>query len=72
MALISPRTRTSATIHVEMKDGSGAIFVDEFALLFHIHFYRMLKWIAVEPFAFTAPAVLLMNGKKALRSELPS
>ena len=67
-----PRTRTSATIHVEMKDETGAIFVDEFALSFHIHFYRLLKWIAVGPFAFTAAAVLLMNGKKAFRSELPS
>lgn len=67
-----PRTRTSATIHVEMRDETGAIFLDDFALSFHIHFYRMLKWLAVGPFAFTAAAVLLVNGKKALRAELPS
>jgi hypothetical protein len=41
-------------------------------LSFHIHFYRLLKWLAVGPFAFTAAAVLLMSGRDALRVELPS
>ena len=70
-----PRSRTSATIRVEMKDETGAVFVDEFALSFHIHFYRLLKWMAVGPFAFTAAAVFLMGGgaaAAALRAELPS
>ena len=71
-----PRTRTSATIRVEMKDETGAIFSDEFALSFHIHFYRLLKWLAVGPFAFTVLAVLLTTGGNtvgnALRMELPS
>ncbi len=72
MEIPCPRTRTSATIRVEMKDETGAVFSDEFALSFHIHFYRLLKWLAVGPFAFTAAAVLLMSGRDALRVELPS
>ena len=72
MEVPCPRTRTSATIRVEMKDETGAIFSDEFALSFHIHFYRLLKWLAVGPFAFTAVAVLFMSGGNALRVELPS
>ena len=43
MEIPCPRTRTSATIRVEMKDETGAVFSDEFALSFHIHFYRLLK-----------------------------
>lgn len=72
MEIPCPRTRTSATIRVEMKDETGAMFSDEFALSFHIHFYRLLKWLAVGPFAFTAAAVLFMSGGNALRVELPS
>jgi outer membrane protein assembly factor BamB len=72
MEIPCPRTRTSATIRVEMKDETGAVFSDEFALSFHIHFYRLLKWLAVGPFAFTAAAVLFMSGANALQVELPS
>jgi len=67
-----PRTRTSATIRVEMKDESGAVFFDEFALSFHIHFYRLLKWLVVGPFAFTAAALLAYNGAEAFHVHLPS
>lgn len=72
MEIPCPRTRTSATIRVEMKDETGSVFSDEFALSFHIHFYRLLKWLAVGPFAFTAAAVLFMSGRNSLRVELPS
>jgi len=54
----SPRSRTTATIRLEMKDESGVMFVDEFALSFHMHFYRLLKWLVVLPFMFAAVAVL--------------
>lgn len=67
-----PRTRTSATIRIEMKDEDGAVFADEFALSFHMHFYRLLKWLVVGPFAFTAAAILIYNGGDSLRAQLPS
>ena len=73
MEIPCPKTRTSATIRVQMIDETGAVFSDEFALSFHIHFYRLLKWLVVGPFAFTAAAVLLMSGgNNPLRIELPS
>lgn len=53
-----PRTRTTATIRVEMHDEQGMVFWDEFTLSFHMHFYRLLKWMAVAPFLFTAAAML--------------
>lgn len=67
-----PRTRTSATIRVELQDESGAVFSDEFALSFHIHFYRLLKWLVVGPFIFTAAALLTFSGASGLRAQLPS
>jgi hypothetical protein len=36
-----PRTRTTATIHVEMVDSHGMVFVDEFPLSFHMHFHKV-------------------------------
>jgi hypothetical protein len=53
-----PRSRTTATIRVEMRDEQGNVFWDEFTLSFHMHFYRLLKWMAVAPFVFTAVAIL--------------
>lgn len=41
-----------------MRDESKLLFVDEFSLSFHIHFYRLLKWLIVAPFAAAAVALL--------------
>jgi hypothetical protein len=41
-----------------MRDESKALFVDEFSLSFHIHFYRLLKWLIAAPFAAAALALL--------------
>ena len=43
---------------VEMRDESRLLFVDEFSLSFHIHFYRLLKWLIAAPFAMAAAALL--------------
>jgi hypothetical protein len=67
-----PRARTTATIRVEMVDETGAVFSDTFSLSFHVHFYRMLKWLVVGPFAFTAAALLTWSGAPLLGAELPS
>ena len=41
LELRAPRTRTTATIHVEMQDRHGLVFVDEFPLSFHMHFHKV-------------------------------
>ena len=69
MEIPCPRTRTTATVRLQMQDESGAIYVDEFALSFHMHFYRLLKWALVGPLACTAVAALL--GGKALKDFMP-
>lgn len=69
MEIPCPRTRTTATIRLLMEDESGNVFVDEFALSFHMHFYRLLKWVLVGPLVFSAAVAFL--GGKALRDLMP-
>lgn len=54
-ALLLPTHRCH---RVEMRDETRLLFVDEFSLSFHIHFYRLLKWLVAAPFAAAAAAVL--------------
>lgn len=56
-----PRTRSTATIHIEMTDEHKLTFVDDFSLSFHMHFYRLLKWMVALPFTVAALAVLALN-----------
>lgn len=67
-----PKTRTSATVRVELRDETGSTYSDEFVLSFHMHFYRLLKWLLVGPFAFTAAAVFLWGGRAAFQAQLPT
>ncbi|XP_026659237.2 protein DEFECTIVE IN EXINE FORMATION 1-like isoform X2 [Phoenix dactylifera] len=41
--------RTTGTVLVEMVDKNGLYFSDEFSLTFHLHFYKLLKWLVVLP-----------------------
>ncbi|KAG1337768.1 protein DEFECTIVE IN EXINE FORMATION 1 [Cocos nucifera] len=41
--------RTTGTVVVEMVDKNGLYFSDEFSLTFHVHFYKLLKWLVVLP-----------------------
>lgn len=56
-----PRTRSTATIHIEMTDEAKTVFVDDFSLSFHMHYYRLLKWLVAVPFTAAALAVLGMK-----------
>ena len=56
-----PRTRSTATIHLEMVDAAGLVFTDDFALSFHMHFHRLLKWLVAAPFLACAAAVLSLR-----------
>jgi hypothetical protein len=44
-----PRTQASAVVRLEMVDSSGLVYADEFALSFHIHYHRLLKWAIALP-----------------------
>ncbi|XP_042461489.1 protein DEFECTIVE IN EXINE FORMATION 1-like [Zingiber officinale] len=41
--------RTTGTVVVEMVDKNGIYFSDEFSLTFHMHYYKLLKWLLVLP-----------------------
>jgi len=72
MDLPCPKSRTTATIRLEMKDDTGSVYFDEFALSFHIHFYRLLKWLVVGPMCLMAAAVLAFLSGKSHMVQLPS
>ena len=67
-----PRTRSTATVRIEMVDESKQMFVDSFALSFHMHFHRLLKWLLVAPFLACAAAVLSLTFDADLQDALPS
>ncbi|KAG5253306.1 protein DEFECTIVE IN EXINE FORMATION [Salix suchowensis] len=41
--------RTTGTVLVEMVDKNGLYFSDDFSLTFHMHYYKLLKWLLVLP-----------------------
>ncbi|KAK8946301.1 hypothetical protein KSP40_PGU004761 [Platanthera guangdongensis] len=41
--------RTTGTVLVEMVDRNGIFFSDEFSLTFHMHYYKLLKWLLFLP-----------------------
>ena len=57
-----PRSRTTATIRLSVTDENGSTYVDEFPLSFHVHFYRLLKWLVVGPLTLMAMVVLSVLG----------
>ena len=58
--MLCPRTRTTATVHVELWDANGLVSTDEFAVSFHLHFHKLLKWLVALP--VVCMAVLLRHG----------
>uniref|UniRef100_A0ACD5WDP8 Uncharacterized protein n=1 Tax=Avena sativa TaxID=4498 RepID=A0ACD5WDP8_AVESA len=49
MQLPTVPVRTTGTVLVEMVDKHGLHFSDEYSLTFHMHYYKMLKWLVVLP-----------------------
>lgn len=49
MKLPTVGVRTTGTVVVEMTDKNGLYFSDEFSLTFHLHYYKLLKWLLVLP-----------------------
>lgn len=66
-----PRTRTTATVRVDLVDSNLVHYHDEFVLSFHVHFHKLLKYLVALPLlgmcavvlAVTAP--LLAGGEYA-------
>ena len=56
---------------LEMKDQHGVILTDSFSVSFHMHFAKLLKWLAAGPLVACAGAVLSMQGR-SLASVLPT
>ncbi|KAI0504204.1 hypothetical protein KFK09_015154 [Dendrobium nobile] len=49
MKLPTVPVRTTGTVVVEMVDKNGIYFSDEFSLTFHMHYYKLLKWLLLLP-----------------------
>ena len=68
-----PKTRSTATILLEMADSHGVTLTDSFSLSFHMHFHRLLKWLVAVPLLGTALAVLALQPRATLAGPtLPS
>lgn len=59
-----PRTRSTATIHLELTDATGLTTVDEFALSFHMHFHKLLKWFIAGPLMLMMVGLLAVSKAK--------
>lgn len=53
-----PPVRTHAHVVLEMEDEHKLYYSDEFAVLFNMYFYRILKWVLVLPLLGAAVAIL--------------
>ncbi|XP_062212885.1 protein DEFECTIVE IN EXINE FORMATION 1-like isoform X2 [Phragmites australis] len=49
MKLPTVSVRTTGTVLLEMVDKNGFYFSDEFSLTFHMHYYKLLKWLVLLP-----------------------
>ena len=68
-----PHVRTGGSVMVEMLDERKSYFSDEFSMSFHMHFYRIIKWILVLPLVAMLSALVLRNSPESLRRQaLPS
>ncbi|KAI8556847.1 hypothetical protein RHMOL_Rhmol05G0287400 [Rhododendron molle] len=62
--------RTTGTVLVEMVDKNGLYFSDEFSLTFHMHYYKLLKWLLVLPMLAMFGVLVILRPQEAM--PLPS
>lgn len=62
--------RTTGTVLVEMVDRNGLHFSDEFSLTFHMHYYKLLKWLLVLPMFGMFAVLVILRPQEAM--PLPS
>ena len=62
--------RTTGTVLVEMVDKNGLYFSDDFSLTFHMHYYKLLKWLLVLPMLAMFGVLVILRPQEAM--PLPS
>ncbi|KAF9665162.1 hypothetical protein SADUNF_Sadunf16G0093400 [Salix dunnii] len=62
--------RTTGTVLVEMVDKNGLYFSDNFSLTFHMHYYKLLKWLLVLPMLGMFGVLVILRPQEAV--PLPS
>ncbi|KAJ6750252.1 hypothetical protein OIU85_000850 [Salix viminalis] len=62
--------RTTGTVLVEMVDKNGLYFSDDFSLTFHMHYYKLLKWLLVLPMLGMFGVLVILRPQEAV--PLPS
>ena len=67
-----PRTRSTATVRIELTDAHGITVTDSFSLSFHMHFHRLLKWLVAVPLSGACLVVLAMQPRVLEGPVLPS
>ncbi|KAF0900267.1 hypothetical protein E2562_029818 [Oryza meyeriana var. granulata] len=70
MKLHTVRVRTTGTVLVEMVDKNGFDFSDEFSLTFHMHYYKLLKWLVLLPMLRMFGVLVILRPQEA--APLPS
>lgn len=54
------QSRVSGGVIVTLEDRHSNVFTDEFTLSFHIHFYRLFKWMLAGPVLLGLGAMLVL------------
>ncbi|KAL3531728.1 hypothetical protein ACH5RR_005249 [Cinchona calisaya] len=62
--------RTTGTVMVEMVDKNGLYFSDDFALTFHMYYYKLLKWLLFLPMLGMFGVLVILRPQEAM--PLPS
>lgn len=62
--------RAAGTVLVEMVDKNGLYFSDDFSLTFHMHYYKLLKWLIVLPMLGMFGMLVILRPQEAM--PLPS
>ncbi|CAK9179759.1 unnamed protein product [Ilex paraguariensis] len=57
--------RTTGTVLVEMVDKNGLYFSDDFSLTFHMHYYKLLKWLIVLPMLGMFGVLVILRPQEA-------
>lgn len=57
--------RTTGTVLVEMVDKNGLYFSDDFALTFHMYYYKLLKWLIVLPMLWMFGILVILRPQEA-------
>uniref|UniRef100_A0A164T0K8 DEX1 C-terminal domain-containing protein n=1 Tax=Daucus carota subsp. sativus TaxID=79200 RepID=A0A164T0K8_DAUCS len=70
LKLPTVNVRTAGTVLVEMVDKNGLHFSDDFSLTFHMHYYKLLKWLVVLPMLGMFGMLVILRPQEAM--PLPS